>query len=111
MKMRRRVRIIGHRGGWTATVEGRTLGVIHHLYRQGARYHAPIMPEHVGGAKLRALEQALRENDLVVVQRDKDIETVARDGYVGVFRFTDLDFDPGRGLSLTLTERYADPLP
>lgn len=108
--MVRRVKINGVRGRWIAEVEGRWLAVLHHLHRRGADgYESMILPEHVGTKRLDELLKALRENDLVVVQRDADPETLARDGYVGVFRFADLQFDEATGISLRFTGRYADP--
>jgi hypothetical protein len=98
------------RGRWVADVEGRLLGVLHHTQRVGLdKYQAAILPEHLGSKRLAELERALRENEHVVVQRDKDSVTLARDGYVGVFTFKDLVFDPDEGLKLTFTGKYAEP--
>ncbi|MDW4549893.1 hypothetical protein R5H32_11060 [Defluviimonas sp. D31] len=108
--MVRRVKINGVRGRWVAEVEGKWLAVLHHLHRRGANgYEAAILPEHIGTKRLDDLLTALRENDLAVIQRDADPDTMARDGYVGVFRFTDLLIDKNTGISLRFTERYADP--
>lgn len=109
--MPRRVRINGARGRWVAEVEGRWLAVLHHSLREGATgYRAPIAPEHPGQKRFQELVAALEGQDLVVIQRDRDPETLARDGYVGVFRFADLRLDlEALELSLRLTERYADP--
>ena len=109
--MVRQVKISGERGRWVAEVEGRWLGVLHHTLRVGASgYRAPISPEHPGQKRFEELVTALRENDLVVIQRDADPISLARDGYVGVFRFTDLKIDLSvMELSLRLTARYADP--
>ncbi len=109
--MRRRVQINGVRGRWVAEVGGRWLGVLHHSLREGATgYRAPIFPEHPGQKRFEELIAALKAHDLVVIQRDKDRETLARDGYVGVFRFADLKVDlEALELTLRLVERYADP--
>ncbi|MCL4187644.1 MAG: hypothetical protein KJZ85_08550 [Rhodobacteraceae bacterium] len=109
--MRRRVHIRGERGRWVAEVEGRWLAVLHQTFRVGPHgYRAPIPPEHPGQKRFEELARALHEHDLVVVQRDRDPVTLARDGYVGVFRFKDLRVDTDAGeMSLTLTERHADP--
>jgi hypothetical protein len=109
--MVRRVKITGERGRWVADVEGRKLAVLHHTLREGATgYRAPIAPEHPGSKRFQELVAALQDHDLVVIQRDKAPETLARDGYVGVFRFADLRIDlDALELTLRLTERYADP--
>jgi len=51
---------------------------------------------------------ALREHDLVVVQRDVP-GTFMRDGYVGIFTFKDLVVGESGDVKLTLVARYADP--
>ena len=109
--MVRRVAIGGERGRWVAEVEGRWLAVIHHTLRQGPTgYRAAIAPEHPGQKRFQEFVAALEAHDLVVVQRDKDRETLARAGYVGVFRFADLRIDlEALELTLRLVERYADP--
>ncbi len=87
------------------------LGVLHHLHRQGRDgYSAEIFPEHLNQKRFQELVAALEGNDLVVIQRDRDAQTLARDGYVGVFRFTDLNIDTENlRLTLRFTEKYADP--
>lgn len=107
----RRVRISGERGRWVAEVEGRWLGVLHHTLREGKNgYRAPIAPEHPGQKRFEELIDALKTHDLAVVQRDADPVTLARNGYVGVFRFKDLEVDlETLELRLQLVERYADP--
>ena len=109
--MLRRVKINGERGRRLAEVEGRWLGVLHHTLRDGATgYRAPIAPEHPGHKRFQELIAALEAHDLAVIQRDRDRASLARDGYIGVFRFADLkvDLEPPE-LSLRLVERYADP--
>ena len=104
------VRINGVRGRWVAKVEGKWLGVLHNTQRLGLdRYEAPILPEHIGSKRLLDLEGALREHDLVVIQKDENETNLARNGYVGVFYFKDLIFDPDHGIRLTFTDRYASP--
>ena len=106
----KRVKIRGVRGGWLAEVEGKWLAVLHHTQRVPPnRYVAPIRPQDIGTKRLAGLLDALRGNDLVVIQKDKDAVSLARDGYVGVFRFTDLVVDDQREFSLTLTDIYARP--
>ncbi|MCC6306008.1 MAG: hypothetical protein IT545_12540 [Rhodobacteraceae bacterium] len=108
--MPRRVAIHGERGRWVAEVEGRWLAVLHQTFREGPHgYRAPIPPEQPGQKRFEELRRALADHDLVVIQRDRDPLTLARAGYVGVFRFKDLRLDLRAGeLTLTLTERYAD---
>ena len=110
--MARLVHIHGERGRWLAEVEGRWLAVLHNTFWQKPdRYRAPLFPEHLGQKRYEELVEALRRHDLVVMQRDKDRTSLARDGYIGLFRFTDLVIDTTDRweLSLTLTDRYADP--
>lgn len=109
--MVRRVAIGGERGRWVAEVEGRWLAVIHHSLREGPTgYRAAIAPEHPGQKRFQEFVAALEAHDLVVVQRDKDPVSLARNGYVGVFRFADLNIDlDSLVLTLRLVARYADP--
>ena len=109
--MVRRVAIGGERGRWVAEVEGRWLAVIHHSLREGPTGHrAAISPEHPGQKRFHEFAAALEAHDLVVVQRDRDPVSLARNGHVGVFRFADprIDLDAPE-LTLRLVERYADP--
>jgi len=106
--MPRIVHIQGKRGAWTAEVEGRQLAVLHSSWRQGASgYHDPMEGVKLDGKRYRDLVDALKTYDLAVVQRDAG-ENLDRDGYVGVFRFKDLEIGPGGEISLILTERFAD---
>ena len=110
--MARLVTIHGERGRWVAQVDGVWLGVLHQSFRVGLTgSRAPISSDHPGQKRFQELVAALRTYDLVVMQRDKDTQTLARDGYVGVFRFKDLVIDTATHweLTLTLTERYASP--
>lgn len=111
MISRRKVSIRGQRGRWVAEVEGRMLGVLHHLYRDGPTgYFGPFdRGDPRGSKRFEELETALATFDLAVLQRDRDLETLARDGYIGVFRFKDRKIDYESGFSLTFVERYADP--
>ena len=52
--------------------------------------------------------EALRRESFVILQRDLDA-TLARDGYVGIFSFKDLEIGADGSVSLTLVSRYADP--
>ncbi|WP_299873081.1 hypothetical protein [uncultured Sulfitobacter sp.] len=104
------VKIVGSIGSYTADVDGCQLGVIHQtFYRPDGSYRHPFLKADFESFKVQNLISALKKYDLVVMQRDKDPETLARDGYVGVFRFKDFAADPDNGLSLKITARYADP--
>ena len=65
------------------------------------------------GRRYTEFIDALRREALVVVQKDKerenDREPLARAGYVGVFRFKDLEIGNDNSVKLTLIQRYADP--
>ena len=106
--MLRRLHIVGARGDWTADVEGRRLAVIHSRWRHGASgYHDPMAGAATAGKRYADFVQALKTNDLVVIQRDGP-GGLARDGYVGIFRFADLLIGSAGDISLTLVERYAE---
>lgn len=107
------MKIHGQRGDWLAEVEGRRLAVLHNSFwdtRTGT-YRAPIPREHPGQRRFEGLIVALTENDLAVMQIDRDRVSLARKGYAGVFRFCDLKIDASTEMLLTLriTERYAEP--
>lgn len=107
--MPRQVHIVGARGDWTAKVEGRTLAVIHTSWRRGPTgYHDPMAGANTTGKRYTEFAEALKSNDLVVVQRDGP-GSLARDGYIGVFHFKDLTIGSAGEISLTLVARYADP--
>jgi len=105
-----KIKIKGARGVWTAEVGGKNLAVLHNTLwnKSTGVYWAEIRPQDKGGARLHSLLEALRAFDEVVMQRDVSTDDFSRDGYIGVFRFTDLDIGEDH-LSLRLTERVADP--
>ncbi len=104
----KRVNIHPERGRWVPEVEGKWLANLHSSFRVGLdRYEAPIRPEDWGTKRLGELERALKENEPVVVRKDKGPDDLSRDGYIGVFRFKDLIFDAEQGLKLTFVARYA----
>lgn len=106
----RRVKIHGLRGQWVAEVEGKLLAVLHNSHwKPPSTYLAAIRPTDLGGARLAALLDALRRESLVVMQRDKGPD-LDRDGYVGVFAFSDLEITDD-SVSLKIDGRYADPAP
>ena len=110
--MPKRVSIQGARGRWVAKVEGTWLGVIHASWRRGPTGYLDPMPgAKVDGKRYAELVEALRDHDKVVLQRDTDPISLARDGYVGVFHFKDLIVGADGSIGLTLTSRYADPKP
>ncbi|MBM9593525.1 hypothetical protein [Roseitranquillus sediminis] len=77
----------GHRGQWTADVNGRELAVLHNTWRVGTTgYFDPMEAAKTDGAKHKRLTDALLENDVAVVQRDApDDPGMARSGYIGLF--------------------------
>lgn len=99
-------KIVGHRGQWTADVDGRELAVLHTTYRQGPTgYFAPPDPAN-SGAKFDRLRQALEGNDVAVIQRDApDDPGLARTGYVGLFSYKDLEIGVDGSIRLTLVDR------
>ena len=109
--MVRLVKINGERGRWVAEVEGQWLAVLHHTQRIGPHDH--FMPLNWGdprkSRRYQEFEDALKTHDLAVIQRDGDPITLSRDGYVGVFRFANLQIDYSSGIRLRFTERYASP--
>lgn len=111
----RLVKITGERGRWLAEVEGQWLAVLHdsHWNFHNHSYHAPLRPEDRGTKRCEEFLAALRAHPLAVMQRDApatDTGSLARTGYIGVFRFGGLVITEDH-LSLTLSERYASPRP
>ncbi len=106
----RRLRITGARGDWTADVEGVRLPVIHTTWRDGPnKYRDPMVGEKLDGKRYQGYVELLLRSTEVVLQRDADPQSLARNGYVGVFSFVDLDVEAGGAISLNLTKRVADP--
>lgn len=102
----RPVRIAGARGNWTAMVEGDRLAVLHTTWRKGTDgYEDPMIGAKTDGAKYTRFVEALRAHDRVVLQRDARDGSLARDGYVGLFRTTDLTIRDDGSISLCLAER------
>ena len=110
------VKILGKRGSWLAEVEGKQLAVLHDkLLGPGGEYKQLCYPETPLG-KQHALLDALKTHDLAVLQKDSEAGSHnrgepnhMRDGYVAVFRFTDLQIDDDLSFTLRFTERYAKP--
>ena len=99
-------KIVGHRGQWTADVEGRELAVLHNTRRQGTTgYFDPMTKVKLDGDKYRRLAQALRENDVAVMQRDAGDDGLSRDGYIGIFSYSDLAIGDDGSISLKLVDR------
>jgi hypothetical protein len=104
------MKIRGTRGDWTAEVDGRRLAVLHSSWMQGLHdYHDPDIGAERGSAKYAALMECLRGEDWIVMQRDADATTMARNGYVGIFAFENLAVAEDGSFSLRLTRRVADP--
>jgi hypothetical protein len=107
---RARVKIRGERGRWVAEVDGEWLAVIHNTWRVGPDGYADPM-EGVDRSKKRFSEyaEALRRYDRVVLQRDAGGGDLSRNGYIGVFRFDNLEILDAQPVRLRLLERVADP--
>lgn len=111
------VKIIGRRGSWLAEVEGKHLAVLHdRLLKKGGQYQQRCYPETPRNKQLELLE-ALKNHSLAVLQKDskegsheRGEPNHMRDGYVAVFRFSDLQIDEDLSFTLRFTERYANPL-
>lgn len=112
--------IKGTRGKWTAEYEGLTLPVIHNsriARSKGAngtilaKYSDDFEQARSGKSASDWVAAFDNPNQWVIVQRGvKDAvgnETRERDGYVGVFKFTNLDLKDGYGCDLDLVERIA----
>ena len=100
------MRIVGRRGEWTADVEGRELAVLHNTHRVGARSYVDANRADVAASEKQArLVAALIENDMAVLQRDADAETRARDGFIGIFSYKDLDIGEDGSIRLTFVDR------
>lgn len=111
MAAHRQVRIKGKRGQWLAEVEGVPLPVVHHLDRVGKDRLDAVFdhrtPETSG--QCAGLVAALQRETRLVLQKDRDHDSRARDGYIGVFDFDEFELRPD-GFSLRLVRRYASPL-
>ena len=99
-------KITGHRGQWTADVEGRELAVLTNTWRVGTTgYFDPMHGAKVDGEKHQRLSQALSENDVAVMQRDAGDGKFSRDGYVGLFSYKDLVIGDDGSIRLTFVDR------
>lgn len=107
---RRAVHISGSIGRWTAEADGETLPVLHTTWWNVAsgEYLDPMKGAKLDGAKYTAYVERLRSCDRAIMQKDTDSVTLRRGGYVGVFRFTDLDVRQDGSISLEIVERIAD---
>ena len=108
--MPKQVRIIGRRGRWTAEGEGRQLPVIHRTWLRMPNCNDPLIGESRHTAKYAELMESFRRETRVVLQKDKP-GSFERDGYIGVFEFTDFSPAEDGSFSLILTSRHADPKP
>ena len=99
-------KIVGHRGQWTADVEGRELAVLHNTWRVGMTgYHDPMEGAKSDGAKHKRLTDALAANDIAVMQRDADDEGATKNGYIGLFSYKDLEIGEDGSNKLVLVDR------
>lgn len=107
--------IKGVRGKWTAEYEGLTLPVIHNLRvtwtDRPPTYSDDFDQARKGKSAADWVAAFDNPNQWVIVQRGvKDAdgnETRERDGYVGVFKFANLDLKDGFGCDLNLVDRIA----
>jgi len=108
-----RVRIVGKRGSWMARAGNEELPVLHQHWRNGAHgYCDPMRGVKRDGARYRGLVDALAGGDCAIVQKDRiEGETLARDGYVGVFRHTGFAVGQNGEITLKLVEKVAEPAP
>ncbi len=101
------VKIKGYRGAWYADVEGHRLAVLHDSWwKPPLGYFDPMIGVDLNGSKYRDLVERLRNSEMAIVQRDKDV-TLSRDGYVGVFRFTNPVIGVEGSIKLDLIQRIA----
>ena len=85
------------------------LPVIHDTWRQGQTgYFDPMTGAKVEGKRHAEYIEALRREDLLILQRDK-AGSLERDGYIGIFTFKDLVVGDDGSVELTIVARYADP--
>ncbi len=99
-----KARIVGHRGQWTASVDGRELPILHTTSRVGQTgYFDPMAEVGADGEKHRRLTDALIANDVAVMQRTTTDGAFTRDGYVGLFSYGDLEIGDDGSIKLTLT--------
>lgn len=110
---RPRLRIVGSRGRWTAEAGPETLPVLHATWwspRTGD-YCDPMAGVNLQGARYVDYAARLRQTDRAIIQRDADPDSLTRDGYLGVFRFVDLEIAAAGAISLKIVERIADAKP
>ena len=109
--MRRpQVKVTGSIGRWTAEADGETLPVLHsqHWDVRSGNYLDPMKGVSKDRGKWPDYVARLHECDRVIIQKDTDPDTLRRDGYIGVFRFTNLDVREDGSIALRIIERLAD---
>ena len=105
-----RMKIVGRRGRWLADAGGEALPVLHGNWRVPPdRYRDPMDGVDADGAKYVEYVAALRAGDRAIIQRDAGPDDLSRAGYVGVFRYADLEIGEDHSIALRLTERIASP--
>jgi len=107
---RKQVRILGSVGRWTAEADGETLPVLHNQWwdvRSGT-YLDPMEGVPQDRGKWPDYVARLRECDRAIIQKDADPITLRRSGYIGVFRFADLDVREDGAIALKIVERLSD---
>jgi len=102
----RPVKIVGARGDWTATVEGKRLAVIHNIWwTPPSSYFDPMDHAKLDGKRYRDFVQALQGNDTAIMQKTATDGSFSRLGYVGLFRYQDVVVGEDGSVALTITER------
>lgn len=97
--------IKGSRGSWFAEWNGERLPVLHNSWRVDSTfYRDPMVGAPLAGKRYRDLVEALSTGSRAIMQRDRD-ETLARNGYVGVFTYTDFEVEDDGAIHLTLKEQ------
>ena len=109
--MGKKEKITGARGDWTAKVGLERLAVLHNSWWDipTKQYFDPMNGADLSGARYKAFTEALENSDKVVIQKDVSKDDFTRNGYVGVFRFTELVFGEDGSVSLKIVERISDP--
>jgi hypothetical protein len=82
------------------------LPVIHNTWRRGETgYFDPMLEAKLDGKRYSEFVEALRSENLVIMQRDKK-GSLEREGYIGIFEFGDLEIGKDGSIKLTLLSRY-----
>ena len=107
---RKKIKIVGSRGDWTARVAGKRLAVIHNTWRKNLiDYFDPMTSAAIDGIRYQTFVEALKTYNEVVIQVDAAPGDFSRVGYVGVFSFSDLIIGEDGSIALKIVDRLYDP--